>query len=70
MSTIKYYTWHLNQNPDDFNAHLNRSMSYLEVGDYDAALKDANQALQIDVDAYAFIAKANAYVGMGKLDEA
>lgn len=35
LEAIKYFTWHLKENPDDEAAYTDRSTAYFEIGDYD-----------------------------------
>ena len=68
---IKYYTWHIRDNPDHAASFDNRSQAYCDLGYYELALEDAEKAVYLNSEsAYSYRNKANALIGLGKINNA
>jgi stress-induced-phosphoprotein 1 len=46
---INYFTQAIQQNPNDHTFFSNRSNSYVNAGDYQKALEDANSCIKYDL---------------------
>ena len=52
-------------------AYINRGVSYADLGEYERAIEDYDEAIRLDPQsARAYINRGNAYDGLGKSEEA
>ena len=45
---IEELTWHINNNPDDIDAYIERGLAYYDSGQYDLAIRDFSRVLSIN----------------------
>ena len=71
LKKLEYYTLHLNQHPDDFEALSAKGFCQIRLGNYDQALQEADHLLRKDrtkIDGY--FLKGHALFGKGRMDQA
>ena len=45
---IEELTWHINNNPDDIDAYIERGLAYYDSGQYDLAIRDFTRVLSLN----------------------
>ncbi|MBM7625134.1 tetratricopeptide repeat protein [Sporohalobacter salinus] len=67
---IDYYTKAIKIDENDYLAHLNRGLTYIDMGEIDKALEDLNKCIVIDERRNIAYYKAHAFYEQNKYKEA
>jgi len=69
-ATIELYSRAIALDPDFSTAYNNRGLAYYDKGDYDRAIADYDQAIQLEPDATTYYSRGLAYYYKGDYDRA